>query len=57
MIGATGLVGQAFVALLAGHPWIAPEALVASEGRAGDRYEDAAQWRFPALLPEPARRS
>jgi aspartate-semialdehyde dehydrogenase len=50
ILGATGAVGQQFIALLAGHPWFRVSWLAASERSAGKRYGDLA-WRLPAALP------
>ncbi len=44
ILGATGAVGQKFVALLADHPWFEIAALAASERSAGKRYGEAARW-------------
>jgi aspartate-semialdehyde dehydrogenase len=52
VLGATGMVGQQFVAQLAGHPWFRLTWLGASERSAGQRYADAAPWRLPAALPD-----
>jgi aspartate-semialdehyde dehydrogenase len=52
ILGATGMVGQQFVALLANHPWFKVTWLGASERSAGKAYRDAAAWRLPALLPD-----
>jgi aspartate-semialdehyde dehydrogenase len=52
ILGATGMVGQQFVALLANHPWFKVAWLGASERSAGKAYRDAAAWRLPALLPD-----
>src|SRR4030081_243263 len=52
ILGATGMVGQQFVALLANHPWFKVAWLGASERSAGKAYSDAAAWRLPALLPD-----
>jgi aspartate-semialdehyde dehydrogenase len=49
ILGATGTVGQQFVALLADHPWFRVAWLAASERSAGKRYGDLA-WRLPAAL-------
>ena len=49
--GATGLVGQRFVALLAAHPWFDLEVLTASERSAGRRYGDVVDWRLAEPLP------
>jgi aspartate-semialdehyde dehydrogenase len=50
ILGATGVVGQQFVALLADHPWFRVTWLAASERSAGHRYADLA-WRLPTRLP------
>ena len=51
ILGATGMVGQQFIALLAEHPWFTVTYLGASERSAGKRYVDAAAWRLPNRLP------
>ena len=51
ILGATGVVGQQFVALLADHPWFRVTWLAASERSAGQRYGDLA-WRLPKRQPE-----
>ena len=43
-LGATGLVGQRLVKLIADHPWFEVTELVASERSAGRPYRDAAHW-------------
>jgi len=53
ILGATGMVGQQFIALLAAHPWFKVTWLGASERSAGKAFRDAAAWRLPAPLPEP----
>jgi aspartate-semialdehyde dehydrogenase len=50
ILGATGTVGQQFIALLAGHPWFRVSWLAASERSAGKRYRDLA-WRMASELP------
>jgi aspartate-semialdehyde dehydrogenase len=50
ILGATGTVGQQFIALLADHPWFRVTWLAASERSAGKRYGDLA-WRLPSALP------
>jgi aspartate-semialdehyde dehydrogenase len=50
ILGATGVVGQQFVALLADHPWFRVTWLAASERSAGHRYGDLA-WRLPTRVP------
>jgi aspartate-semialdehyde dehydrogenase len=51
VLGATGVVGQRFVARLAKHPWFELEGLAASDRSAGKRYADACSWRVPAAEP------
>lgn len=51
ILGATGMVGQQFVRLLAGHPWFRPTWLAASERSEGRRYSEATTWRLPYALP------
>ena len=52
ILGATGMVGQQFVRLLAGHPWFKPTWLAASERSEGRKYSEATTWRLPGPLPE-----
>ena len=52
VLGATGAVGQEFVALLADHPWFRLSWIGASERSAGKRYRDATAWRLPAPRPD-----
>jgi aspartate-semialdehyde dehydrogenase len=54
ILGATGMVGQQFIALLANHPWFKITWLGASERSAGKPYREATAWRLPALLPDAA---
>ena len=56
VLGATGTVGQRFVQLLEGHPWLEIAALAASERSVGKPYADACSWRLPTALPENAGR-
>ena len=51
ILGATGMVGQQFIALLANHPWFKVAWLGASERSAGKAYCDACAWRLPVPLP------
>src|ERR1700678_1538513 len=53
ILGATGTVGQQFIALLDGHPWFRTTWLAASERSAGKRYGDLA-WRLPSVTPAEA---
>src|SRR5437762_2729831 len=52
ILGATGMVGQQFIALLANHPWFRVAWLGASERSAGKAYRDACAWRLPVPLPD-----
>jgi aspartate-semialdehyde dehydrogenase len=52
VLGATGMVGQQFIALLANHPWFRVEWLGASQRSEGKAYRDAAAWRLPSPLPD-----
>lgn len=47
ILGATGAVGQRFVALLQNHPWFRISRLMASERSVGKPYPDAVQWHLP----------
>ncbi len=57
IIGATGMVGQRFVTLLANHPWFHINALLASGRSAGKSYEEAlgGRWCMESPLPESVR--
>jgi aspartate-semialdehyde dehydrogenase len=56
ILGATGMVGQRFVQLLADHPWFEISALAASERSVGIPYGEACHWvvsdDMPALAKE-----
>jgi aspartate-semialdehyde dehydrogenase len=54
VIGATGMVGQRFLTLLANHPWFNVTALAASSRSAGKTYENAVgdKWSFETPIPE-----
>lgn len=52
VLGASGTVGQRFIALLADHPWFELAALTTSDAKAGKRYADVTAWHFGADLPE-----
>ena len=56
ILGATGMVGQQFIALLANHPWFKVEYLGASERSAGKAFKDAAAWRLSEPLPDDVAR-
>ena len=55
IIGATGMVGQRFVTLLANHPWFEIAALAASPRSAGKTYEEAIGPRWAMSEPIPDR--
>ena len=54
IVGATGMVGQRFVTLLAEHPYFEIAALIASGRSAGKTYEEAVggRWKLAAAMPE-----
>src|SRR5678815_2607219 len=56
ILGATGMVGQQFIALLANHPWFKVKWLGASERSAGKAYQEAAAWRLPVPLSDDVAR-
>lgn len=51
ILGATGAVGQAFIRLLANHPWFEIGAVAASERSVGKSYADAATWVGDDAIP------
>lgn len=51
VLGATGMVGQRFVQLLARHPWFKISALASSERSAGKQYQDACHWLLDGNIP------
>jgi len=55
ILGATGMVGQRFVALLADHPWYDIAVLAASERSAGKTYEEALNGRWSIETPVPEK--
>jgi aspartate-semialdehyde dehydrogenase len=56
ILGATGAVGQQFIALLASHPWFKVEWIGASQRSEGKVFADAAAWRLPSRLPDDVAR-
>lgn len=54
VLGATGLVGQRLISLLAEHPWFELSEVAASERSAGRPYRDAVSWRLPGPIPAAA---
>jgi aspartate-semialdehyde dehydrogenase len=53
ILGATGMVGQRFITLLADHPWFHIKVLAASARSKGQTYEEAAGWRWAMTSPMP----
>ncbi len=54
VLGATGMVGQRFVSLLADHPWYDVVTVAASPRSAGKTYEEAVggRWKLDTPMPE-----
>ena len=51
VLGATGMVGQQFVARLANHPWFRCTWLAASERSEGKAYKSVAPWKLTTAIP------
>ena len=58
ILGATGMVGQRFITLLADHPWFEITALAASASSAGKTYEESvkARWKMDTPMPDCVRK-
>ena len=54
ILGATGMVGQGFIALLEDHPWFEVVVVAASPRSAGKTYEEAVggRWKMTTPMPE-----
>ncbi len=54
VLGATGMVGQRFIALLENHPWYEVVTVAASARSAGKTYEEAVgeNWKMDTPMPE-----
>lgn len=54
ILGATGMVGQRFIALLEDHPWFEVTAVAASPRSAGKTYQEAVgdRWKMDTPMPE-----
>ena len=54
ILGATGMVGQRFIALLENHPWFEVTTVAASARSAGKTYEEAVggRWKMDTPMPE-----
>ena len=53
IVGATGMVGQRFITLLADHPYFTVTALAASSRSAGIPYREAVEGRWKMTTPIP----
>ena len=58
ILGATGMVGQRFIALLENHPWFEVVTVAASPRSAGKTYEEAAggRWKMTTPMPEAVKK-
>ena len=54
VLGATGMVGQRLVSMLANHPWFELTEVAASERSATRRYADAVRWHLDSPIPKGA---
>lgn len=52
ILGATGMVGQKFIELLAIHPWFEIVALAASDRSINKQYKHAMKWSMSSTLPK-----
>jgi len=55
VLGATGMVGQRLVSLLADQPWFELAEVAASERSSGKTYAEAVRWHLDAPIPAGAR--
>jgi len=51
ILGATGMVGQRLVELLADHPWFEVAHLASTDRSVGRPYREACRWRLPSPTP------
>ena len=58
ILGATGMVGQRFIALLENHPWFEVVTVAASPRSAGKTYEEAVgdRWKMATPMPEAVKK-
>ncbi len=58
ILGATGMVGQRFIALLENHPWFEVVTVAASPRSAGKTYEEAVEgrWKMTTPIPEAVKK-
>ncbi len=54
VLGATGMVGQRLVSMLANHPWFELTEVAASERSATRRYADVVRWHLNTPIPKGA---
>ena len=54
ILGATGMIGQNYIRLLADHPWFEINYVAASPGTSGKRYKDAVsgRWHMRTQIPD-----
>src|SRR6266851_9615240 len=55
VLGATGMMGQKFVQLLANHPWLEVSAVAASDRSVGKSYAASTGGQFVGHLPQNLR--
>lgn len=51
ILGATGLVGQRLMQMLAEHPWFDVRVVAASDHSVGKKYAEAVKWHLPGDIP------
>ena len=58
ILGATGMVGQRFISLLANHPWFEVTTLAASARSAGKTYEEVVsdKWKMDKPMPDAVKK-
>ncbi|MCK5177564.1 MAG: aspartate-semialdehyde dehydrogenase [Candidatus Aenigmarchaeota archaeon] len=52
IMGATGMVGQRFIAFLENHPFFEVKMLTASQRSAGQKYSDVCDWALDSPMPK-----
>ncbi|MFC1564468.1 aspartate-semialdehyde dehydrogenase [candidate division KSB1 bacterium] len=57
ILGATGIVGQRLLLMLADHPWFEIKALTASDDSADKAYSEVCQWKMKEPIPEKYRKT
>ena len=58
VLGATGMVGQRFITILANHPWFEVSVVAASPRSAGQTYEESVgdRWKMEVPMPEAVKK-